>query len=348
MPRRLDPMLLYEVACRYYRDGMSQDDIGAIVGLSRSQISRVLDQARRLGIVHIELRIPENVDTTAMEQELARRLGLTKVWISHIERPGGLKSDQGRIDLVRAETLRGDTLRSESMHRETAANQALAAFACQILPSLMHEGSVVGLGWGRTIYETALRLPVMESVPGQRMVPLIGSAGQQAPWLQINGIVDRFAERTGAEPAFIRTQAFPELGPALRSRLETENLQRISSLWEKVDLAIIGLGKAADHADYLEGEMDADAVRTLAAMHTVGDILGRFFGQHGVPAEPGAGWNPVSMELARLGSIQKVLCIACGLQKTEGIAAAARAGYFHSLITDAETAVALLGRSETP
>ncbi len=319
MPRKQDTMLLYQVACQYYRDGMSQDDIAACVGLSRSQISRVLDQARKAGIVHIEVKFPEEIETEEMAETLAAELGLKRVLLSTVEKQSGKDAEERAI-------------------------QALAAYAASVLPDFFRESAVVGVGWGRTVYETALHMAYMDPPPGIRIVPLIGSAGQQAPWLQINGIVDRFAEKTKAESVFIRAQAFMEPSSPLRSRAEVENLNHISSLWDKVDLALVGLGKAADRADYLTGEMDPAVVARLSGMHTVGDILGRFFDSGGRVADPGDKWNLVSLDLERLRSIQRVVCVACGGDKAEGIVAAAGAGYFDTLITDTDTAKAILSR----
>jgi DNA-binding transcriptional regulator LsrR (DeoR family) len=323
MPRRQDTLLLYQVACHYYRDGMSQDDIASRVGLSRSQISRVLDQARKAGIVRIEVKFPEEIETEEMAQSLAAELGLKKVFLSTAEKQQGKTPDERSI-------------------------QSLGAYAASVLPEFFRESAVVGVGWGRTIYETALRFAYMDPPPGIRIVPLIGSAGQRAPWLQINGIVDRFSEKTKAESVFIRAQAFLEPAASVRSRAETENLSHISSLWDRVDLALVGLGKPADRADYLEGEMDPEVVERLSGMRTAGDILGRFFDSGGRLVDPGDKWNLVSLDLARLRSIRRVVCLACGSDKTEGIVAAAKAGYFDTLITDSDTAKAILTRREPP
>ena len=74
--------LIAEIARRYYADGLSQDEIAKLVGLSRPSISRLLLDARELGIV--EIRVHPPIPTVPeLEDRLARTFNLQEV-----SRPG--------------------------------------------------------------------------------------------------------------------------------------------------------------------------------------------------------------------------------------------------------------------
>ena len=70
-----DARLLYEVAYHYYELGKTQEEIAAALGVSRSQVSRAIKQAREEGIVVIKL-VPPTADFGDIQDELCKRFGL--------------------------------------------------------------------------------------------------------------------------------------------------------------------------------------------------------------------------------------------------------------------------------
>ncbi|MGI6741993.1 MAG: sigma factor-like helix-turn-helix DNA-binding protein [Brevefilum sp.] len=61
--------LLADIAEMYFLEEKTQNEIAKIVGVTRSNISRMLMEARRTGIVHIQINRPLRENT-----ELAQRL----------------------------------------------------------------------------------------------------------------------------------------------------------------------------------------------------------------------------------------------------------------------------------
>ena len=73
MPRnRTDMMQMYRIAKMYYTDGLTQEQIAASESISRSQISRLLTQARSRGIVEITVRKPERISLNELRSVLIR------------------------------------------------------------------------------------------------------------------------------------------------------------------------------------------------------------------------------------------------------------------------------------
>ena len=64
------------VARRYYLDDQKQSDIAAELGVSRPMISRLLTEARQLGVVEITVYDPEVEAASLLEQLQSRRLGV--------------------------------------------------------------------------------------------------------------------------------------------------------------------------------------------------------------------------------------------------------------------------------
>ena len=67
--------LLVKVSKMYYEAGLSQDDIILRLNLSRSKISRLLQQARDEGIVQITVVTPKHLFSD-LENRLEKQFGL--------------------------------------------------------------------------------------------------------------------------------------------------------------------------------------------------------------------------------------------------------------------------------
>ena len=78
---------LLAVAKMYYEQGLTQQEIAEKVFLSRSHVSRMLKEARALGIVEIIIRSPfEN--HVSLEISLAERFGMEKILVAYTENTG--------------------------------------------------------------------------------------------------------------------------------------------------------------------------------------------------------------------------------------------------------------------
>ena len=78
---------LLAVSKMYYEQGMTQQEIAEKAFLSRSHVSRMLKEARALGIVEIIIRSPfEN--HISLEASLTERFGMEKVLVAYTENSG--------------------------------------------------------------------------------------------------------------------------------------------------------------------------------------------------------------------------------------------------------------------
>ena len=313
MPRnRTDMMQMYRIAKMYYMDGLTQAQIAAAESISRSQISRLLDQARARGIVEITVRMPGRISLNELRDDLVRELKLKDVAIAPLN--------------------------------ETAAEEdvieAIATAAAGFLPKELKSCRTVGVGWGRTVYRMSCVLSHRVAESEKLFVPLIGVSGTDNPALQVNTILDRMGERFRAHTYFTNVPAFRESDAAL-SALERKRLQQLHRYWDELDAAIIGLGTApgADHF-FITEVTTQTAERTLLSQ-AVGDVLTHFFRADGtlVPSIPG--YERTVFDVAELHRVRKVICLAGGRDKVPALIAAARAGYYNMLVTDSVTAEAI-------
>ena len=84
-------LLIVRVAELYYEEGKTQDEIGALLDLSRFKVGRLLSQARADGIVRIEIVHPR-----------ARRLGLERQLVAVKDCRAVAKADMVNNDALPA------------------------------------------------------------------------------------------------------------------------------------------------------------------------------------------------------------------------------------------------------
>ena len=303
--------MLYRIAKYYYEDNLSQSEIAQKEHISRPHISRLLDKAREYGIVKIRVALPEELHISKTRHTLRDKLGLKDVII--VPAPAEARQDN----------------RKNSMNIATAA--------AKHIPDLLYGCRNVGVGWGFTMYQTSLQLSYCDKCEGITFIPLIGISGENNPYFQINTIVDRFAEKFGAESYYTNILAFRE-NSAERTQVEKDRYIKMQQHWNKLDAAIIGLGVPPEAGGFLITEVSQKYRQIIESSNTVGDILSQFFYDDGTVFDLKPDYEQISYPIQNLRNINKVICLAGGAAKANGIIAAARNGFFDILITDSVTA----------
>jgi DNA-binding transcriptional regulator LsrR (DeoR family) len=194
------------VAKLHYEADMPQVEIARKIGVSTASVSRLLQKARDLGIVKIEV-----LDLASVEEmtiELIDVLGLKRAAV--IEAPS--------VEVLRALAAPVDAL---------------------IKDEGLRSGSVIGIGWGRAVREALVA--GLSPVPGVRAVALNGGMQESAPHFQINEFVRQAAEQFGGSAHFLHAPylSSSELREAL---LGEPSMREIIGLWERLDCALVGVG----------------------------------------------------------------------------------------------------------
>ncbi|HET7666497.1 MAG TPA: sugar-binding domain-containing protein [Mycobacterium sp.] len=306
--------LLYTAAKLYYGEDATQAEVAAQLGTSRATVSRLLTEAKRQGIVRIEVVPPAEVATGELADRLARALSLTTVFLSHsLPAPGAGRT---LVDVM------GGAL-------APAVGRALSAAG--LLP-----GDVLLVSSGRTVYEVAQYELV--SLPGVLVAPTVGGNDQPEEWYQTNEITRLVANRIGGRPNYLFAPALP--GPDLYpSLLNDPSIQRVLHLWPRARCALMGVGAPpllrADIPRFVP--TGSDSLRAA-----VGDVCSRFYDRSGGEVDFEGRDRLIAVELEALQHIPVTIAVAVGTDKIASIVAGARGGYFNQLVTDPATAAAIL------
>ena len=302
---RFSRELMHVAASLYYLQDATQAEIADRLGTSRATVSRLLSEARRQGLVRIDVPPLVDRDNSALAGQVADALGLR-----HVEL---------------AESTAGPLL-----------GPALAAPLGAILRSVgLVAGDVLLVANGRTIYETAQAdLP---GLPGVLIVPTVGGQDEPEPWFQINEITRQIAAKIGGRPTFLYAPALPS--PELHaSLLEDASTVQVTSLWKQARCAILGIGAPPLQRHSISRFIPVDAV---ALRRAVGDVCLQFFDQDGDPVDFPGSERLIATPFDVLSRIPVGIALAVGPEKVIAIIAA-RAGYVNALVTDVATASAVV------
>lgn len=305
-----DTLTTVRVAELYYEEGKTQDEIGALVGITRWKVGRLLAHARDSGIVRIEIVHPR-----------ARRLG--------IERE--LRERFGLVDAIVVPASNDDE-----------ARERVAQAAADYLTALRPVPRVLGISWGRTLDDVARHLPdgwargvaVVQINGGVSLNKRPGTAADTA------AMIARKAEG----------QATLLPSPAILERIETkqaiESDRTVAAVLDQAATASVYLYSAgvADDTSVLvdSGYLTSADVTELVRKGAVGDVVGRYIDANGNIVDPGLDERTVGLGLDRLRQAGTAVLVIAGSAKHHVARAVVANGLCSVVVTDEATASALL------
>ncbi|HCU30294.1 MAG TPA: hypothetical protein DIC57_07005 [Sphaerochaeta sp.] len=232
--------------------------------------------------------------------------------------------------------------------------KAIAVTAGAFLSQAVQPGMAVGVGWGVTVHRSVLALPDCPNLKGVTVVPMVGSAGRTESHYQVNIIADRMAEKLHGNALFFNIPAFVSDVKIRDFFGRDPQMKAIQDLWNKLDMAIVGLGAFGGTPSFPVGEYTLEALDDLQQQNVVGDILGRFFNTEGFIGDVAPDDSLITrhtpnvndkmylgIPVDSLKKAKQIICICGGTLKIPGIRTAAVLKLFDCLITDSQTAAEL-------
>jgi deoxyribonucleoside regulator len=301
--------LLAQVASMYYEDNLNQDEIARRIDASRSTVSRMLQEARKAGVVEITVHYPwKNVPE--IETDLIARFRLR----------------QARVLLGRGrpyqEILRG-----------------LGVLAARYIEGILVEGTVLGISWGKAVYSTVRALRSDRSLP-ITVVQMVGAVGEGDPLIDGPDLARLLASVYGGEYRYLHAPLIVEDAHAREVLLQEPRIRETLSLARRADVALVGIGAPSPEVSSLlrAGYLDREELAQLRAQGGVGDICARHYDAHGRVLDIELNQRIVGIELEALHDIEQVIGVAGGEAKAEAILGALRGGHVNVLVTDDTTA----------
>ena len=304
--------LLYKIAKAYYEDGLTQEQIGVRLGLSRIKVSRLLDRARKEKIVQITVVAPQ-----ASNADLERRLEAT-------------------YGLDEAVVI------SPSDRDPNTILHELGPAAAECLVRCLQGGEVLGLTWGTTILSVIDALP-MQNWPEMRVVQMLGGLGQPEAEIYGADLARRAAASFGARLRLVPAPGIVTSKIVRDALLADPQISSTLDLAARADVALVGIGRPTPSSVVMQsGILSELEFELLQAQRVVGDIALRFFDVDGCAVDHEINDRIIGLNLNQICDIPRVIGVAGGMAKYEVIRAALHGGLIDVLVTDVDIADRLL------
>ncbi|MEM9901668.1 MAG: sugar-binding transcriptional regulator [Pseudomonadota bacterium] len=302
--------LRLRAAWLYYSRGMIQRDIATLLGVSRSTVIRMLEEARRRGEVTITIEAVPG-DCTALAVALEERFDLSEALVV----PG-----EGNA----AETARD-------------VGAALGRF----LSDVVGDDMVLGVGWGRTLHAALATFRPMRR-ENVRVLSLLGGL-VEAQELNPADVAWNVAHRLGARSHVLLAPLLVDSAETKRRLMQENGLASVAVLAREMDIAVISCGDLAQAGSSLSHGFLTDAeLAGLIDAGAVCDCMCHFLDAAGAPVAHPVHDRVMSVALTDVAAAKHVVLASGGAHRAAALRATMAAVGCHTLVTDEAAARALL------
>lgn len=304
------PQLL-RVAQLYYEQGRTQDEIGKELHLTRWKIGRLLEEARSVGIVRIQIVHPQ-ARRTDIENELQKRFGLVECIV--VPTAEGVLDYRGPVAKAAADFLRnrGTTIRT------------------------------LGVSWGNTLQDIAAALPSGWN-KGVEVIQINGSISRSVRPTTAASVATSIAHSGEGRETLLPVPAIVEQ-IATKSALDREPfVKEVLNKGRAADVLLFSLGALDSESVLVEsGAITEQELTRLQTAGACGDVLAHYITAEGHVADADLENRTMGLSLDDLRQARCAVAVASGPRKTGVISGALNSGLCSVLITDELTARRIL------
>jgi deoxyribonucleoside regulator len=305
--------LLANVATLYYYHDLSQQEIADQVAVSRSNVSRLLKEARDRGIVEIYIRHPLQRDA-ALEARLVEQFGLREAGICR--------------------TVAGS---------EQATLSRLANLAVRLLETHLENAKVLAISWGTTIHAIAHSFMPRRHYDIE-VVQMMGGVSPTDPAIDGPALAERLSRSLNGRYRYLHAPLIVDSAETAQALFAQRNIAETLKIAAQADVALVGIGALVPGTSSLlrAGYLSKTEFEQITAAGAVGDICAHHFDLQGRLCAHKYDERLIAVKLEEIAAIPLVIGAAFGLLKVQAILGALRGGYLDVLVTDSLTAEAVL------
>ena len=294
--------LMAKVSWYYYIEGMTQQNISELLGISRMKVIKLLDKARESGIIQFSICKREE-KRMSIENNLRDKFKLRDAFVVP-------------TNPVEAET-----------------NETISKAAAMYIFDRISKDDFINIGYGDTTGRVLNNLAEMTDSP----VSCVSLTGGVNCYLLNHPRV--FNANLYLIPAPLIVSS-TEIASQIKSENAVQEIERMASHSKMTVLGIGGVKE--DATIVKSGLIGKNDLVYLQMQGAVGDILSHFIDENGKTVNAEIEGRLISYELEKVKELNNVIGVAAGGSKLEAIRAALLGEYLDVLITDEETAEKLI------
>ncbi len=301
---------LVSVAKAYYEQNATQQEIAETLNISRSQISRYLDEARELGVVQIHVITP-NDRNIRMEKSFYEAF-------PHLKNIIILPLQNSNIDACRI---------------------LIGRMTANYLQSIFNNNTRLGIGAGRSVRSAVNWLKPVEY--DATVVQIVGSTGYRSQEVDYNELAGAAAKNLNVPVYYLNAPAILGKSSGTAEEFISKNslLSEIIALSKQCSIYLLGIGSVASNEIYVRsGLLDKEELEDAAGKGAIGNICANFYKVDGSLYETQFDNRVIGVNLNDIKRAEYRIGVAAGDDKVMPIFGALNGEYINVLVTDEETA----------
>lgn len=304
--------LMVKIAQLYYRQRLTQGEVAARVGVSRQTVSRLLQRAEDIGVVTVEIRAAQDVDTTLADGLQALFPGVTA------------------------------TIVASNPESPAATIRTVARTAARFCERRLAPGSTLGVAWGTTALEFARGL-TPSPYPDLTVVQIDGGVPRGAGTGGSEYVVHEAADSLGAIARPLMSPLYVDNTGIRDALMSDSRTAETLALARAADLVAFSVGTVTESSGLRSsGFLSSEELAELADQGAVGEVCGQFFALDGEPRAEDLAARSISLTLDEISGVPVRMLIVAGTEKTHAALGALNAGLATDLFVDTELARQML------
>jgi len=307
---RRSERLRQRAAWMYYVEGMTQSAIAEALDVGRVTVVRLLSEARALNEVRIALS-REAAQLSGLEINLQKAYGVPEVVVAPLSSP------------------------------QADPTGPIGAATGRYVSDLLRADMKIGLGWGRTLFQS-LNFLSERAISGLSVVSLVGGITHVA---RVNPaeFAWQFSRIFGADCYLIAAPAIVDCAATKEALIERCGLREVYDFSASMDAVVVSVGPiAADATIARFGFLSGAEQAALRERGAVGELLCNAYDADGRLIEHPVNRRVMSIPLETIGAAPIRILASGGREKINAILGALKLLRPTVLITDEATAAALI------
>ena len=307
---------LIRAAELYYERNLSQREIANILDTSRSKVSRLLAEAREVGIVDITINRPIE-KLPQLSEDIRKTFNL-----------------RDAVVVAAGETYT-DSLRN------------VAKAAAELLLSIVEPESTIGITFGQTLYHTVQAIEE-SPVEGVEIVQMVGALGEGESQIDGPEIALRMAEKLHGTYRYVHAPAVVENQEVRDVLMQLPQIQETMNRAANADIMLQGIGSLAEEMSSLEraGYISSEERAMYLEQGAVGHLLAKLIDSEGNEVDAFNN-RVVAMPFEHMRKAKWSIGISASPIKAPAVLAAIHGQYFNTLVIDNRSAEKVLNLAKS-
>ncbi len=302
-----------EAAKLYYLLDYTQNEIAKKLGVSRPTVSRMLQTAKKEGIVQIKISDTEE-NMESLEAGLEKKYRLKKAVVTPVPQ-----------------------------HEDHIIKTTIGLKAAEYLDTIVKDHDIIGVTWGTTLYHVAVELK-KKLVNNVKIVQLKGGISHSETHTYVSEILYLFGKAFHTTPLHLPLPAIVDQVVVKQAMMADRHIKRIIDTGKEANIALFTCGPVkSDSLLFKLGYFTEEDVEMLYSK-AVGDICSRFFDKDGEICNDSLNERTLGIDLEELKEKEYSILVAGGSQKVDSIHGALKGEFANVLITDQYTARFILDK----